>query len=71
MTILACTSTGYFYVLFLWAIAVSVFVPLESYKNLRLPLPTITFIVDSHADNHFYKYMYLFQILYSIKSVFY
>ena len=51
-------STRYFYVLFLWTIAVSDF----------LPLPTIAFTVNSHADHHFYKYIYLFQILYSIKS---
>ena len=35
--------TGYFYVLFLWAIAVSDFRPLEIYKNLGLPLSTITY----------------------------
>ena len=29
-----------------------------------------TFTVNSHADNHFYKYIYLFQILYSLKSDF-
>ena len=27
-------------------------------------------LVDSHADNIFYKYIYLFQILYNLKSVF-
>ena len=47
-------STGYFYILFLWAIAVSDFRPLEIYKNLSLPLSTITFKVNSHADNYFY-----------------
>ena len=62
--------TGYFYVLFLWAIAVSDFQSLEIDKNLGLPLSVIIFIVISHADNHFYKYIYLFQILYSIKLVF-
>ena len=62
-------STGYFYVLFLWPIVVSDFRPLETYKNLGLPLSTIAFIV-SHADNHFYKYMYLFQIICSMQSVF-
>ena len=62
--------TRYLYVLFLWAIAVSNFRPLEPYKNLGLPLSTITFTVNNHADNHFYKYTYLFQILYRIKSVF-
>ena len=64
-------STGYFYVLFLWAIAVSDFRPLENYKNLGLPLFIITFTVNSHAGNHSYKYIYLFQILYSTKSVFF
>ena len=44
--------------------------PLEKYKNLGLPLSTITFTVNSHADNHFYKYIYLFQMLYSIKCFF-
>ena len=39
-------TTGYFYVLFLWTIAVLGF--LKS---------TITFTVNSHADNHFYKYI--------------
>ena len=29
-------STGYFYVLFLWAIAISDFRPLETYKNLGI-----------------------------------
>ena len=62
--------TGYFYVLFLLAIAVSDFRLLVIYKNLGLPFSTITFTVDSRADNHFYKYIYLFQISYSMKSVF-
>ena len=31
---------------------------------------TITFTVNSHADNDFYKYFYLFQVLCSLKSVF-
>ena len=64
-------STGYFYVLFLWTIAVSYFRPLEIYKNLGLPFSSITFTVNSHPDNHFYKYIYLFQILYSVKSGFF
>ena len=63
-------STGYFYVLFLWAITISEFCPLEIYKNLGLPLSTITFTVNSNKGNHFYKYINLFQILYNIKSVF-
>ena len=49
--------------LFLWAIAVSDFCSLEIYKNLGVPLSIITFIVNSHEDNHFYKCIYLFQIL--------
>ena len=54
----------------LWAIAISDFRPLETCKNLCPPLPTITFTVNSHSDNHFYKYIYLFQVLCSMKSVF-
>ena len=68
----------YFYVLFLWTIAVSDFCLLEIYKNLGIPLSTIiftiyfhAFTVNSNADNDFYKYIYLFQILYSLKSVFF
>ena len=64
-------STGYFYLLFLWAVAVSYFLPLEIYKNLGLLLSTITFTVNSYADKHFYKYISLFQILYSMKSLFF
>ena len=37
-------STRYFYVLFLWTIAISDFRPLEICKNLGLPLSTITYI---------------------------
>ena len=59
-------STGYFYFLFLWAIAVSDFLPLEIYKNLGPLVSSITFTVNNRADNHFYKYIYLFQILYSM-----
>ena len=50
-----------------WAIAVSDFSPLEIYKNLALVLSTITFTVNSHADNRFCKYIYLFQILHRMK----
>ena len=64
-------STGYFYILFLWAIVVSDFLPFEILKHLVLALSSITFTANSQADNHFYKYIYLFQILYTIKSVFY
>ena len=63
-------STGYLYVSVLRAIAVSDFRPLEIYKKLGLPLSTFTFTVNSHGDNHFYKCIYLFQLLYTIKSVF-
>ena len=61
-------STRYFYILFLWAIVVSDFLPLEIHKHLVLPLSSITFTANSQADNHFYKYIYLFllfQVLYS------
>ena len=64
-------STGYFYILFLWAIVVSDFLPLEIHKHLVLPLSSITFTANSQADNHFYKYIYLFQILYSMKLDFF
>ena len=49
-------STGYFCILFLWAIVVSDFLPLEIHKHLVLPLSSITFTANSQADNHFYKY---------------
>ena len=55
---------------FSWAIADSDLRHLEIYKNLYPPLPTIIFTVNSHADSHFYKYIYLFQALYIMKSVF-
>ena len=63
-------STGYCNALILWAISVSDFLPLEIYNNLGPPLSSITFTVNSHADNHFYKYIYLFQTLYDMKSAF-
>ena len=50
-------STEYFYVLFLWTITVTYFCHLKIYKNVGLPLSTITFTVNSHANNHFYKYI--------------
>ena len=56
-------STGYFYVLFLSTIAVSDLRPLEIYKKLGLPLSTVTFTVNSHADNHFYKYVFVSNIV--------
>ena len=61
-------STGYFYFLFLWAIVVSDFPPLEIHKHVVLPLSSITFTANSQVDNRFYKYIYLFllfQVLYS------
>ena len=61
-------STWYFYILFLWAIAVSDFHSLEIHRHLDLPLSSITFTTNSQADNHFYKYIYfflLFWVLYS------
>ena len=69
-TFLHVVSTGYFYILFLWAIAVSNFRPMEIYENLGLPLSTITFKVINHVDNHLYNHIHLFQILYNLKSVF-
>ena len=62
-------KTGCFYV-FLWTSVVSDFCLLEIYKNLGFLLSAITFTVNSHADIQFYKYVYLFQILYSLKSFF-
>ena len=59
-------SSFYFYKPF----AVPDFCLLEIYKKLGLPLSAITFTVNSHADNHFYKYIYLFQIWCNRKSVF-
>ena len=47
-----------------------IFFLLEIYKNLGLPLSTVTFTVNSHADNHFYKHTSFFQILYSMKVFF-
>ena len=61
-------STGYFYILFLWAIVVSDFLPLEIHKHLVLPLSSITFTANSQADNHFYKYIYLFLLFQALYS---
>ena len=63
-------STGYFYVSFLWAIVVSDFCHLEIYTNISLSLSTILFTVNRYADNHFYRYIYLFPILWSNEYVF-
>ena len=69
--ILACCIEWIFqYILFLWAIFLD-FLPSKIYKHFVLPLPSITFTTNSQADNHFYKHIYLFQILYSMRSVFY
>ena len=68
-------SSGYFYVPFLWAIAVSGFqnIKFKFFKFIKTQafscLLTITLTVSSHADIHSYKCIYLFQI-YSMKSVF-
>ena len=40
-------STGCFYALFLWAIAVLDFRPLKIYKNVDLPLSTFTFTITA------------------------
>ena len=41
-------------------------------KNLGLPLSTTAFTVNSHTDNHSYKYIcFFFQILYNLKLVFF
>ena len=56
-------STGYFCVLFLWTIAISDFCPLGICKNLDLPLSTNIFIVNSRADNHFYKYIFVSNVI--------
>ena len=47
-----------------------IFFPLELCKHLVLPLYSIIFRANSQADNHFYEYIYLFQTLYNIESVF-
>ena len=60
-------TTGCFYILFLWAFVVSDYFLLEIYKHLVLPLSSITFTANSQAVSHFCKYIYLFQILYSMK----
>ena len=41
---------------------------MEIYKDLGPLLSSITVAVNTRADNHFYKYIYLFQILHSMKS---
>ena len=53
---LTCCIDWIFLRFILWTIAVTDFRLLEIYKNVGLPLSTITFIVNSHANNHFYEY---------------
>ena len=48
-----------------------IFFSLELYKHLVLLLSSIIFRANSQADNHFYEYIYLFQTLYNIESVFF
>ena len=61
-------SPGYFYVLFLWAIVVSVFLLLEIYENFSLPLFAITFTVNRHADISIYlKYYTIWRSVFFIK----
>ena len=57
-------STFYLYEPLLFQI----FVPWK--KNLDHPLSTISFTVNSQADNLFYKYFYLFQVLYTVEISF-
>ena len=59
-------SPFYFYEPLLFQILV----PWKFMNILGLPLSTLTFTVNSHVDNHSYKYIYLLQILYTMKSVF-
>ena len=61
-----------FHFIFL-AIAVSAFCPLKTYRNLVYYLVYYHYVmtVYSYVDNHFYKYIYLFQILSSMKLVFF
>ena len=40
------------------SLLLQIFFSLEVYKSLDLPLSSITFKVNSHTDNHFYKYIY-------------
>ena len=63
--ILASCISWTFLCFIFWAIVVSDFLPLEIYKHLVLSLSSITFIANRQADNHFYRYVNLFQILYS------
>ena len=66
--ILTCCNDWIFLRFFLWTIAFSEFFLLEIYKNLGFLLSSITFTVNTHAVKHFYKYICLFEILYSFKS---
>ena len=60
--------TGYFQILFLWAIVVSDFLPLEIHKHLVLPLSSVTFTANSQVDKHFFKYIYLFLLFQGLYS---
>ena len=52
-------------------IAASDFRSSEIFKNLGLSLPTITFLVNSRADNHFYKYIYICFKYYTVWNQFF
>ena len=60
--------TGYFYILFLWGIVVSDLPPLQINEYLVLPLSGIAFTTNSQADNHFYKYIFLFLLFQILNS---
>ena len=47
---------------------ISDFPPIEIHEHLVLPLSSITFTAKSQADNHFYKYIYLFLLFQSLYS---
>ena len=47
-----------------------IFNPWKFIKTSGLSPSIVTFTVNSHVGNHFFGYIYLFQILYSMKSVF-
>ena len=59
-------STIYFYE----PLLIPAFFSLIIHKHLVLLLSSITFTAKRQVDNHFYECIYLFQILYNMKSVF-
>ena len=59
--------TFYFYEPFL----IQIFVPRKFIKTLAFTCLLSLLTVNRHADNHIYKYIYLFQILYSMKQFFF